>query len=113
MKAQMSFEFILYSAASIIALAVGLGMASSAAPRISATMNQAYTYGLLAEISSHLPYYNSTFVAYVPRSFCSYVASGAPPSDLGAVVEVQNGSLCSGSVERVSIAYRDGSYSIS
>lgn len=108
----MSFEFILYAAASIVALAVGLGMAASAAPRISAAMNQAYTYSLLADISAHMPYYNSTFVAYVPRSFCSYLSGGGSP-DLGAVVEVQNWSMCSGSVERVGLAYRGGSYSLS
>ena len=108
----MSFEFILYAAASIVALAVGLGMAASAAPRISAAMNQAYTYSLLADISAHMPYYNSTFVAYVPRSFCSYLSGGGSP-DLGAVVEVQNWSVCSGSVERVGLAYLGGSYSLS
>ena len=112
MKAQMSFEFILYAAASIVALAVGLGMTASAAPRISSAMNQAYTYSLLAEISAHMPYYNSTFVAYVPKSFCSYLSGGALPG-LGAVVEVQNWSICSGSVERVSLAYHGGNYLLS
>ena len=105
----MSFEFILYAAASIVALAVGLGIAASAAPRISSAMNQAYTYGLLAEISAHIQYYNSTFVAYVPRSFCSYL-SGRESPDLGAAVEVENWSVCSGSVERVSLSYHGGSY---
>jgi hypothetical protein len=109
----MSFEFILYAAASIVALAVGLGMASSAAPRISAAMNQAYTYGLLAEISSHMPYYNSTFVAYVPKSFCSYLSGGGATSDLGAAIAVQNWSMCSGNVESVDLEYHGGNYSIS
>ena len=104
---------MLYSAAGMAALAVGLGIAASSMPSISATYASAYWYGLLGEISSHTGYYVSQFTAFVPKSFCASVGNGSVANQIGVPVSVANSTICSGKTEAIRMQYSDGVYVLS
>ncbi|MEM3841620.1 MAG: hypothetical protein QXN59_02930 [Candidatus Micrarchaeaceae archaeon] len=113
MRLQLSLEFILYAAAGIAALAVGLGIAAAAQSAISAADNYAYWYGILGEISSHSGYYSSQFAVFVPKYFCSSVSNGSVEAATGIQVSVMNSAVCKGGSMLLRMRYSYGKYVIS
>ncbi|MCL5100318.1 MAG: hypothetical protein M1158_04375 [Candidatus Marsarchaeota archaeon] len=115
-RAQASFEFMLYTAASVLALAAVLPLASHAYGPVA----KAYSgmdYGqLAAAINSNMQYSSSNFTAYVPGGLCgghaTMLASSLGGSlELDAPVEFSARVCASSGLAELSMAYAyNGTY---
>ena len=109
MKAQLSFEFLIYMAVSGISLAVMLGMFIRA-QSVQNSMNlRSYVEELAASINANMNYRSSSFSAYVPSNLCNAtVVNGTLVTVQGSFqldgqLELLGNALCqsTGSVEQL------------
>ncbi len=117
--AQTSFEFMVYMAVAILAMAAVLPLASHAYAGTRAAYGS-MRYGELAgEINYNMQFDGGRFEAYVPKGVCLpgqgwYAVNSLGGYALGSIVEV-NGSVCkaAGAMENLSLTYSyNGAYEL-
>ena len=109
MKAQMSFEFMVYMAIAIASIAVSLSMYAYSNHMLAYRSSSAMDEAFVAAIEAHMLYTSSTFYAIVPAGICSNDA-GMPGN---VYLETQ---LCGhgGSMEELLLTMDlNGSYTLS
>ena len=118
---QLSFEFLIYTALSIAALAVATGLFVYSSQASSAVSSREYLEQLAALLNSNMGYQHSTFYAFVPRAVCNSSVAGTEISSrfgnfsLNGRVSVPAGMLCgvSGKVDRLNMSRQyNGTYYI-
>ena len=77
MKAQMSFEFMVYMAIVIASIAVSLSVYAYSDHMLASRSGSALREAFMAAIEAHMLYYSSIFYAVVPAGICSN-ATGMP-----------------------------------
>ncbi|MGC8538101.1 MAG: hypothetical protein ACP5MZ_03940 [Candidatus Micrarchaeia archaeon] len=93
MKAQMSFEFMIYMAIAITSIAVSLSLYAYSDHMLASRSGSALKEAFATAIEAHMLYYSSTFYVVVPAGICSN-ATGMPSSVyIGASVCRQGGNM--------------------
>jgi len=121
MKAQLSFEFLLYTIVSGISLAVTLGIFLHAQGMESDMGTRSYIEELVALINANMAYGSSGFSAYVPRALCNATVAGVYLNTafgsfaLSNPLNIEGNVLCpsSSGVEQVKMTYAyNGTYAL-
>ena len=109
MKAQMSFEFMVYMAIAIASIAVSLSVYAYSDHMLASRSGSALREAFIAAIEAHMLYYSSTFYAVVPAGIC--------PNDTGMPGNVRlEAQLCrqGGRMTKLLLAMNlNGSYTLS
>ncbi|MCL4374040.1 MAG: hypothetical protein M1360_04400 [Candidatus Marsarchaeota archaeon] len=71
MRAQISLEFMVYTAAGIASLLIVLAAAGPFMARIDTSSTSGYMSALVAEINANSAFSESTFSAYMPEELCN------------------------------------------
>ncbi|MEM0150070.1 MAG: hypothetical protein QXW10_04195, partial [Candidatus Micrarchaeaceae archaeon] len=109
MKAQLSFEFMVYTAIAIASISVSLSIYMYSDRALLAKSSSALDEAFAASIEAHMVYYSSTFYVVVPDNACGAAAL------LPKGIRVDK-SLCNGSdgMAKVSLSRSlNGSYTLS
>ena len=109
MKAQLSFEFMVYTAIAIASIAVSLSIYMSSHSSLSTRSTAALDEAFAASIEAHMAYHSSTFYVVLPGNACQAAAQL-----LDNVIMDRN--LCneSGMMVKVSLSSdTNGSYELS
>jgi hypothetical protein len=108
MRAQLSFEFLVYVAVSGASLAVMLGLFARSQAVQSNIRAASYTEELIASINANMAYSSSSFSAYVPEGLCgAAVANDALVTSFGSFtlnnpLIIAGNALCPGQgIERL------------
>ena len=102
-RAQVSFEFLIYTALSVAAMAAAAGIFAYANQASSAMESRGFLEQLVAALNSNMAYQSSTFSAYVPAAACNSTISGSSITgrlgtfQLAGRLEVQPNGLCAAS----------------
>lgn len=103
MRAQLSLEFMVYTALSAASLVSCLYMFTLGYGMLYSSEERAYMQGFVAEVNSNMAYYQSQFRAFVPGAICSSRATSDSivysnqSYTFGSNVSVDIGALCAGS----------------
>ncbi len=119
MKAQLSFEYMIYIVAGLASMAMALAGGSLAMNAISQRINAAYMGSLVSEIDSNMAYSESTFTAYIPKCICNAslnstsIIMGNTIYELSGAVEFGNLCKYSGSIRTIELRrLYNGTYSL-
>ncbi len=110
MKAQVSFEFMLYLVVAALALSTALFLSKGLYSNESALEDSSAMSQFVADVNFNMQYVSSTFYAYVPPGLCDAMVSGRSIIYGNATYRLYNnvslsGSLCpAGIVERLSMS---------
>ena len=74
-KAQLSFEFLVYIAVSAVSLAFALLIFSNGIAEINNVSNRAFVQQFVSSVNSNMWYGQSRFAAYLPGAICNAVVS--------------------------------------
>ncbi len=101
MKAQLSFEFLIYVAISAVSLVGMLAVYLKGNAIYVNVENRSYAELLVAAINNHLGYFSSNFTAYVPKGVCANPVNGTLLEYDNATYSFSgdvrlSGSLCDG-----------------
>ena len=83
MKAQLSFEFLLYITVSAVAMVSVFSIYETSAAAQGAASANVYMEELAASINGNMAYQSSSFYAYVPKSICNVTAEPMPVMSIG------------------------------
>ncbi|MGC8538199.1 MAG: hypothetical protein ACP5MZ_04470 [Candidatus Micrarchaeia archaeon] len=70
MKAQMSFEFMIYMAIAIASIVASLSLYAYSSGMLAFRSSSVLKEAFAAAIEARMPYYSSTFYAVVPAGIC-------------------------------------------
>ena len=118
MKAQVSFEFMLYLVVAASALSVALFFSAKVYSNESALGSSSAIAQFVSEVNYNMRYPSSNFYAYVPSAFCSAAVSGSAITYGNNTYQfygnVSISRLCPGGrIENISItSMGDGAYSM-
>ena len=107
-KAQLSFEFMIYIAVSVISLVLAVPLFTRAESTLASVSESAELQNFASSINARLGYQSSAFAVYLPKALCSstlgnkltYMNSSYP---LGADISANMSYLChdSGSIAQM------------